>query len=66
MRGVEVYVEPRVVWAGSGRLWLEKPEVTVWKLAQPAYLFRDLAQGRAVPEDTLTEVQRVLAGAKQL
>lgn len=63
-RGVDVYVEPRVVWAGAGRLWLEKPEVTVWQLTQPAYLFRDLEQGRPISEDALAQVQRVLAGAK--
>lgn len=63
-RGVDVYIEPRVVWAGSGKLWLEKPDVTVWQLSQPPYLFKDLEQGRTIPEGTLAEVQRVLTGAK--
>ncbi len=59
-RGVDVFIEPRVVWAGPGKLWLEKPAVTVWQLTQPAYLMKDLAQGRPIPDATREAVQRVL------
>ena len=51
--GVKVWVEPRVVWAGSGKLWLERPTVPVWQLTEPAYLLEDIERGRKLHRDMI-------------
>lgn len=60
-RGAEVHVNPRVVWAGSGRLLLDNPKVPIWQLATPDYLLKDLSKRREVSEHLLTSVNTILA-----
>ena len=59
-RGTEVHINPRVVWAGSGGLVLNKPRVPVWQLARPEYMLKDLQNGRYVADCALKNVSRIL------
>jgi hypothetical protein len=61
--GVEVWVEPRIVWAGQGKLWLEKPAVRVWQLTNPDYVQEDIQKGKTTPAKVLSEVNAVLVTA---
>lgn len=58
--GVEVWVEPRVVWAGKGKLWLERPAVRVWQLTNPDYIREDIEKGKTISADVLSDVNAVL------
>jgi hypothetical protein len=59
-QGVEIWIQPRVVWAGQGELWLEKPAVRVWQLAEPDYILNDIEHGKHVPADVLSGLNAVL------
>jgi hypothetical protein len=59
-RGVDVWVEARVVWAKESSLWLEKPAVPVWQLSDPAYLLEDIESQKALPEEVVRETVRAL------
>ncbi len=62
-RGVEVWVEPRVVWAGEGRVWLDgRPEVPLWDLGRPAWMWRDLGQGKALAPSMQRRIEATLEG----
>lgn len=60
--GLNVWVEPRVVWAGEGKLWLKKPAVPVWKLAEPGWIESELKKGKKSLESET--VQRVVGMLK--
>jgi hypothetical protein len=59
-QGVEIWIQPRVVWAGQGELWLEEPAVRVWQLAEPDYILNDIEHGKQVPADVLSGLNAVL------
>jgi hypothetical protein len=58
--GVEVWVEPRIVWAGEGKLWLERPAVRVWQLTNPDYMWEDIEKGKTTLAEVLSRVDAVL------
>jgi len=60
-RDVDVWVEPRIVWAGSGKLWLERPAVRVWQLKDTAYILEDIEKGKLVLPETVAEIEEALA-----
>ncbi|MGD8966996.1 MAG: nuclease-related domain-containing protein, partial [Anaerolineae bacterium] len=64
-RGIDVWVEPRVVWAGDSRIWLEKPAVRVWKLSDPTYLLEDIESQRPLSEDVVRATVSALEAANQ-
>ncbi len=60
--GLNVWVEPRVVWAGDGELRLEKPAVLLWKLSEPARIEAELKKGsKSLQPET---VQRIVGMLK--
>ena len=58
--GVEAWVEPRVVWAGSGKLWLERPTVPVWQLSNLTHLLEDIERGRKLRRVVITRTVAAL------
>jgi len=60
-RGLEVWVEPRVVWAGQGRVWIDgQPEVLLWDLNRPSWIWRDLGRGKPLPPETCQGIHQAL------
>ena len=57
---VNVWVEPRVVWAGKGKLWLQRPAVLIWQVRDPAYLLEDMQKGKPVEGETVRKTCAVL------
>jgi hypothetical protein len=64
-QGVDVWVEPRVVWAGSGKVWLERPAVRVWQFSRPAHVMGDLEEGTALSPEVIRQVVRGLIKARR-
>jgi hypothetical protein len=61
--GVDVWVEPRVVWAKDSKLWLERPTVRVWQLHDPQFLLEDIEGQRRLAEAVTAGVVRALEAA---
>jgi hypothetical protein len=57
---VDLWVEPRVVWATQAKLWLEKPAVPVWQLSRSEFVLQDLAKGQALPEESVRQIVSLL------
>jgi hypothetical protein len=58
--GEEVWVEPRVVWAGTRRLIYERPRVYIWQLERSEDWLRELSNDRALAEETLARIRVAL------
>jgi hypothetical protein len=63
-RDVRVWVEPRVVWAGRGKLWLERPAVLIWQLDDLTYLLEDIEKGKPLPEQIVSKIAALLKAAQ--
>lgn len=60
-RGLAVWVEPRVVWAGQGRVWIDgQPEVPLWDLNRPSWIWRDLGRGKPLSPETRQGIHQAL------
>jgi tetratricopeptide (TPR) repeat protein len=57
---IGVWVEPRVVWAGRGKLWLERPAVRIWQLDDRTYLLEDIENGKPLPEGIVSKIASLL------
>ncbi len=57
---VDVWVEPRVVWATKSKLWLKQPEVPVWQITRGSFIGEDLMQGRPLDETTRRQIVALL------
>jgi hypothetical protein len=64
-QGVDVWVEPRVVWAGSGKVWLERPAARVWQFSRPAHVMEDLKEGTALSPEMIRQVVGGLIKARR-
>jgi hypothetical protein len=64
-QGVDVWVEPRVVWAGSGKVWLERPAARVWQFSRPAHMIKDLEEGAELSPEVVRKVVHGLAKAQR-
>ncbi len=59
--GAQIWVEPRVVWAGPGRVWIDgRPEVPLWDLSRPGWIWRDLGRGKALTPEVRRRVHQAL------
>ncbi len=58
--GQKVWVEPRIVWAGRGKLWLERPAVYVWQLSDPVHLLENVGKGKSLSETVVAKVVALL------
>ncbi len=56
----DVWVEPRVVWSGDGKLWLERPAVRIWQLQEPAYMLEDIEKGKRISPEIIGKVEKFL------
>jgi hypothetical protein len=57
---VDVWVNPRIVWAGKSKLWLKKPAVPVWQLTRAQFIAEDLMQGKGPSEEQQRHILRLL------
>jgi tetratricopeptide (TPR) repeat protein len=48
---VDIWVNPRIVWAGKSKLWLKKPAVPVWQLTRAQFIAGDLMRGKSFSEE---------------
>ena len=55
-QGVDVWVEPRVVWAGSGKVWLQRPSARVWQFSRPAHVMEDLEEGTSLSPEVVRQI----------
>jgi hypothetical protein len=53
-----------VVWAGRGKLWLERPAVLIWQLDDLTYLLEDIEKGKPLPEQTVSKIAALLKAAQ--
>jgi hypothetical protein len=60
-RGVSVWIAPRVVWAGPGRLILENPSVKIWHLRSPDSIWKEIEQGQQLADEVLARINSALA-----
>jgi hypothetical protein len=60
-QGIDVWVEPRVVWAGPGKLSFYKPAVRIWQLDAPGYIREDIAAGKGLAAEEMERIAGVLA-----
>jgi tetratricopeptide (TPR) repeat protein len=51
--GHDIWIEPRIVWAGKSKLFLEKPRVKVWYLNQPDSWMKEINNGQPLPSEKL-------------
>jgi len=51
--GHDIWIEPRIVWAGKSKLSLEKPRVKVWYLNQPDFWMKEINNGQPLPSEKL-------------
>jgi len=58
--GTKVWVEPRVVWAGPGKLIPDKPAVYIWFLDNMATYVAELAASPAKSEALIQQVREAL------
>ncbi|MBC7249989.1 MAG: NERD domain-containing protein [Anaerolineae bacterium] len=58
--GTEVWVEPRVVWAGPGKLSLQQPAVYIWFLDNMGAYVEALATSPTKPEKLIQQVRDTL------
>lgn len=58
--GVEIWVEPRVVWASRSKLWLKQPAVPVWQITQSRFIGADLMKGKPLDEATRQQIVGLL------
>lgn len=54
--GQYAWVEPRIVWAGKSKLYLDKPRVKVWYLRQQEYWLKEIQNGKTLPPEKLSQV----------
>ncbi len=58
--GTDVWVKARIVWAGDGRLLLQKPRVRVWQLSHPDSLLEDIEGQEPLPGEVVRGTVRAL------
>ncbi len=46
--GHDIWIEPRIVWAGKSKLFLDKPRVKVWYLNQPDFWMKEINNGKSL------------------
>lgn len=54
--GQDTWVEPRIVWAGKSKLYLDKPRVKIWYLRQQEYWLKEIQNGKALPPEKLSQI----------
>lgn len=64
-QGVDVWVEPRVVWAGSGRVWLERPAAPVWQFSHPEHIQKDLQDGKPLSPEVVRQLVSGIVTARR-
>ncbi|RLC65850.1 MAG: hypothetical protein DRI48_06080 [Chloroflexi bacterium] len=64
-QGIDVWVEPRVVWAGSGRVWLEHPAVPVWQFSHPEHIWKDLRDGKPLSPELVRQLVSGVVAARR-
>ena len=63
-QGAEVWVEPRLVWAGDGKLGFKKPSIRIWQPAKPDFMLKDIGEGKAIQPDVLAKVNEILGAVR--
>jgi hypothetical protein len=64
-QGVGVWVEPRVVWAGSGKVWLEHPAASVWQFSRPEHIQKDLRNGKRLSTGVIKQIVSGIVAARR-
>ncbi|HRJ41854.1 MAG: NERD domain-containing protein [Caldilineaceae bacterium] len=59
-QGVCLTAHPRIVWAGPGSVQFVKSSVSVWLLAKPAYIHRDLKPSDSLSPESRRQIARTL------
>lgn len=54
--GQYAWVEPRIVWAGKSKLYLDKPRVKIWYLGQQEYWLKEIQNGKPLPPEKLSQI----------
>lgn len=54
--GQDAWVEPRIVWAGRSKLYLDRPRVKVWYLPHREYWLRELQNGKRLPPEKVAQI----------
>ncbi|RMD61419.1 hypothetical protein D6833_08300 [Candidatus Parcubacteria bacterium] len=59
--GLQVWVEPRIAWAGNGKLWLKEPRVRVWQLGNSDWIEIEFGQNsRTLPPEKVQQITALL------
>jgi hypothetical protein len=53
------------VWAGKGKLWLERPEIRVWQLKDPDFLLEDIRKCNPVHNGVTSRTIAVLKDLRE-
>lgn len=64
-QGVGVWVEPCVVWAGSGKVWLEHPAASVWQFSRPEHIQKDLRNGKRLSAEVIKQIVSGIVAARR-
>jgi hypothetical protein len=54
------FIAPRIVWAGPGRLWLQKPAVPFWQMNNPRGWLEDMLRQGELPPQAIQQVAAAL------
>lgn len=52
----DAWIEPRIVWAGKSKLFLDKPRVKVWYLHHSEYWLKEIHNGRVLPMEKRSQI----------
>lgn len=58
---INLYVNPRVVWAGPGNLQIKRPAIPIWVLSTPDFLKEDLARQQPISADRVSQIVDILS-----
>jgi hypothetical protein len=59
-KGVDLWIEPRIVWAGAGKVWLEQPGVSVWQFSRRERILDDLRNGKALSQEHVEQLATLM------